>query len=149
MVSLIRKVISTTRAPAATGPCSRAVLVDRTLYISGQLGMDPWSGQLVPGGMAAEALTNVGETLRAAGCDLTHVVNTTALLADINDFSAVHEIYKQCFKGNFPAGAAYWGAALPQGGRVETEAIAVQGPLTPAALYVGRVLFSQEFSQCF
>ncbi|XP_053516918.1 2-iminobutanoate/2-iminopropanoate deaminase isoform X3 [Artibeus jamaicensis] len=129
--------------------------------------MDPSSGQLVPGGVAAEAtqaLTNMGEILKAAGCDFTNVVKTTVLLADINDFNTVNEIYKQLgkrvslpagevrpkcnvgkapslwhegladFKNNFPARAAYQVAALPKGGRVEIEAIAVQGPLTTASL---------------
>ncbi|XP_054446286.1 2-iminobutanoate/2-iminopropanoate deaminase [Pteronotus mesoamericanus] len=137
MSSLIRKVISTTRAPGAIGPYSQAVLVDRTIYVSGQLGLDPKSGQLVPGGVAEEAkqaLANIGEILKAADCDFTNVVKTTVLLADINDFSTVNEIYKQYFKSNFPARAAYQVAALPKGGRVEIEAVAVQGPLTTASL---------------
>ena len=82
------------KAPAATGPYSQAVLVDRTIYISGQLGMDPASGQLVPGGVteeAKQALTNIGEILKAAGCDFTNMVKAPVLLADINDFSAVND----------------------------------------------------------
>ncbi|XP_062933525.1 2-iminobutanoate/2-iminopropanoate deaminase [Cynocephalus volans] len=137
MSSLVRRVISTAKAPGAIGPYSQAVLVGRTVYISGQLGMDPSSGQLVPGGVVEEtkqALTNVGEILKAAGCDFTNVVKATVLLADINDFGAVNEIYKQYFKNNFPARAAYQVAALPKGGRVEIEAVAVQGPLTTAGL---------------
>ncbi|KAJ8794356.1 hypothetical protein J1605_019018 [Eschrichtius robustus] len=102
MSSLIRKVISTAKAPAAIGSYSQAVLVDRTIYISGQLGMDPASGQLVPGGVAEEAnkqaLTNMGEILKAASCDFTNVVKTTVLLADINDFNTVNDIYKQYFQ---------------------------------------------------
>lgn len=137
MSALVRKVISTVKAPAAIGPYSQAVLVDRTIYISGQIGMDPASGQLVPGGVveeAKQALTNMGEILKAAGCDFTNVVKTTVLLADINDFSTVNDIYKQYFQGNFPARAAYQVAALPKGGRVEIEAIAIQGPLMTASL---------------
>ncbi|XP_043339296.1 2-iminobutanoate/2-iminopropanoate deaminase isoform X4 [Cervus canadensis] len=98
MSSLVRRVISTAKAPAAIGPYSQAVLVDRTIYISGQLGMDPASGQLVPGGVAEEAkqaLKNIGEILKAAGCDFTNVVKATVLLADINDFSTVNDVYKQ------------------------------------------------------
>ncbi|XP_068840026.1 2-iminobutanoate/2-iminopropanoate deaminase [Capricornis sumatraensis] len=137
MSSLVRRIISTAKAPAAIGPYSQAVLVDRTIYISGQLGMDPASGQLVPGGVteeAKQALTNIGEILKAAGCDFTNVVKTTVLLADINDFSAVNDVYKQYFQSSFPARAAYQVAALPKVGRVEIEAIAVQGPLTTASL---------------
>uniref|UniRef100_A0A2K5KHS0 2-iminobutanoate/2-iminopropanoate deaminase n=1 Tax=Cercocebus atys TaxID=9531 RepID=A0A2K5KHS0_CERAT len=130
MSSLIKRVISTTKAPGAIGPYSQAVLVDRTIYISGQIGMDPSSGQLVSGGVAEEAkqaLKNMGEILKAAGCDFTNVVKTTVLLADINDFNTY-------FKSNFPARAAYQVAALPKGSRTEIEAVAVQGPLTTASL---------------
>ncbi|XP_004431254.1 PREDICTED: ribonuclease UK114 [Ceratotherium simum simum] len=137
MSSLIRRVINTVKAPGPIGPYSQAVLVDKTVYVSGQIGLDPSSGQLVPGGVAEEAkqaLTNIGEILKAAGCDFSNVVKTTVLLADINDFNTVNEIYKQYFKSSFPARAAYQVAALPKGGRVEIEAVAVLGPLTTASL---------------
>ncbi|XP_004697520.1 2-iminobutanoate/2-iminopropanoate deaminase [Echinops telfairi] len=135
MSSLIRKVISTAKAPGAIGPYSQAVLVDRTMYISGQVGLNPSDGQLVPGGVVEEtkqALANMGEILKAAGCDFTNVVKTTVLLADINDFATVNDIYKQYFKSSFPARAAYQVAALPKGARVEIEAIAIQGPISSA-----------------
>ncbi|CAI5663390.1 unnamed protein product [Oreochromis niloticus] len=133
MAALIRRIISTAKAPAAIGPYSQAVVVDRTMYISGQLGMDPASGQLVEGGVQAQtrqALVNMGEILKAAGCGYTNVVKTTVLLADMNDFTSVNDVYKQFFSTNFPARAAYQVAALPRGGLVEIEAIAVLGPLT-------------------
>uniref|UniRef100_A0A452DX89 2-iminobutanoate/2-iminopropanoate deaminase n=1 Tax=Capra hircus TaxID=9925 RepID=A0A452DX89_CAPHI len=117
MSSLIRSVISTAKAP-----------VDR--YISGHLGMDPASGQFVPGGAAEEttqALTNMGEILKAAGRNFTNVVKTTVLLAGVNDFNTVNDIYKQYFQRT-----AYQVAALPKGDCVEIKAIAVQGPLTIA-----------------
>uniref|UniRef100_A0A3B4TWT3 Reactive intermediate imine deaminase A homolog n=1 Tax=Seriola dumerili TaxID=41447 RepID=A0A3B4TWT3_SERDU len=110
MASLIRRIVSTTKAPAAIGPYSQAVVVDRTMYISGQLGMDPASGQLVEGGVQAQtrqALVNMGEILKAAGCS-----------------------YENVFSTNYPARAAYQVAALPRGGLVEIEAVAVLGPLT-------------------
>lgn len=125
--------VNTTAAPAAIGPYSQSVVVDRTMYISGQLGMDVASGQLVDGGVKAQtkqALVNMGEILKAAGCDYTNVVKTTVLLADINDFNGVNEIYKTFFTSNFPARAAYQVAALPRGGLVEIEAVAVLGPLS-------------------
>ncbi|XP_056378338.1 2-iminobutanoate/2-iminopropanoate deaminase isoform X2 [Hyla sarda] len=129
----LRRVINTPRAPVFKGIFSQAVVVDKTMYVSGQLGMDPASGQLVPGGVkneAKQALVNMGEILKAAGCDYTNVVKTTVLLADINDFNDVNEIYKQFFQHNFPARAAYQVVALPRGGRVEIEAVAVLGPIT-------------------
>ena len=76
----------------------------------------------------------MGKILRVAGCDFTNVVKTPVLLADINDFSTVNDVYKLYFQSSFPARAAYQVAALPKGGCVETEAIAVQGPLTTASL---------------
>ncbi|XP_052439213.1 2-iminobutanoate/2-iminopropanoate deaminase isoform X2 [Carassius gibelio] len=135
MSAVIRKILHTAAAPAAIGPYSQAVLVDRTMYISGQIGMDV-GGQLVVGGVQAQAkqaLINMGEILKAAGCGYENVVKTTVLLADINDFNNVNDVYKQFFKSNFPARAAYQVAALPRGGLVEIEAIAVLGPIMDAS----------------
>ncbi|XP_033011523.1 2-iminobutanoate/2-iminopropanoate deaminase [Lacerta agilis] len=135
MAALVKKIISTAKAPAAMGPYSQAVLVDRTMYIAGQLGLDPSNGQFVAGGakeQANQALHNIGEILKAAGCDYNNVVKTTVLMADMKDFDDVNEIYKQFFKSNFPARAAYQVAALPKGARVEIEAIAITGPLQDA-----------------
>ncbi|KAK5614354.1 hypothetical protein CRENBAI_001937 [Crenichthys baileyi] len=132
MAALIRRIINTAKAPAAIGPYSQAVVVDRTMYISGQLGMDPASGQLVEGGVqrqTRQALVNMGEILKAAGCSYENVVKTTVLLANMNDFVNVNDVYKQFFSTNFPARAAYQVAALPRGGLVEIEAVAVLGPL--------------------
>ncbi|KAL7829435.1 hypothetical protein AOLI_G00303200 [Acnodon oligacanthus] len=136
MSALVRRIISTAAAPSAIGPYSQAVVVDRTVYVSGQLGMDVASGQLVAGGVQAQAkqaLINMGEILKAAGCGYENVVKTTVLLADINDFNNVNDVYKQFFTRNFPARAAYQVAALPRGGLVEIEAVAVLGPITDAS----------------
>ncbi|KAM4026950.1 2-iminobutanoate/2-iminopropanoate deaminase isoform 1-T1 [Anomaloglossus baeobatrachus] len=133
MAAVVRRIVCSAKAPAAIGPYSQAVVVDKTMYVSGQIGMDPASGQLVPGGVkneATQALVNMGEILKAAGCDYTNVVKTTVLLADINDFNDVNDIYKKFFKCNYPARAAYQVAALPRGGRIEIEAIAILGPIT-------------------
>ncbi|XP_059502243.1 2-iminobutanoate/2-iminopropanoate deaminase isoform X2 [Stegostoma tigrinum] len=129
--------VYTPKAPIRLGVYSQAVVVDRTMYISGQLGLDPATGQLVTGGTAQEAkqaLINMGEILKAANCNYNNVVKTTVLLADINDFNNVNEVYKQYFMTNFPARAAYQVAALPRGGRVEIEAVAVLGPIVDGAL---------------
>ncbi|XP_073535705.1 2-iminobutanoate/2-iminopropanoate deaminase isoform X1 [Phyllobates terribilis] len=133
MSDTLRRIIYTPKAPVRRDVYSQAVVVDKTMYVSGQLGMDPASGLLVPGGVkneAKQALVNMGEILKAAGCDYSNVVKTTVLLADINDFNDVNDIYKQFFRSNYPARAAYQVAALPRGGRVEIEAIAVLGPIT-------------------
>ncbi|XP_041046243.1 2-iminobutanoate/2-iminopropanoate deaminase [Carcharodon carcharias] len=137
MAAFVRRIISTTKAPGAIGPYSQAVVVDRTMYISGQLGLDPATGQLVAGGTtqeAKQALINMGEILKAANCNYDNVVKTTVLLADINDFNCVNDVYKQYFKTNFPARAVYQVAALPRGGRVEIEAVAVVGPIVEGAV---------------
>ncbi|KAG7458108.1 hypothetical protein MATL_G00234690 [Megalops atlanticus] len=136
MASIQRKIIYTPKAPIRQGIYSQAVLVDRTMYISGQLGLDTASGQLVSGGVQAQAkqaLINMGEILKAAGCGYENVVKTTVLLADMNDFTSVNDIYKQFFSSNFPARAAYQVAALPRGGLVEIEAVAVVGPISDAS----------------
>ncbi|XP_030596812.1 2-iminobutanoate/2-iminopropanoate deaminase isoform X2 [Archocentrus centrarchus] len=133
MASIRRQIIYTPKAPVRHGIYSQAVIVDRTMYISGQLGMDTASGQLVDGGVQAQAkqaLVNIGEILKAAGCDYSNVVKATVLLTDINDFNSVNEVYKTFFSSNFPARAAYQVAALPRGGLVEIEAVAVLGPLS-------------------
>jgi len=125
-----RIIINTPKAPAAIGAYSQAVLVDRTLYISGQIGFDPQTMNIVGGGKdvkaeALQALTNMGEILKASGASFNNVVKCTVLLNDINDFSIVNEVYKSFFTQNFPARAAYQAANLPKGALVEIEAIAV------------------------
>ncbi|XP_035680064.1 2-iminobutanoate/2-iminopropanoate deaminase-like [Branchiostoma floridae] len=128
MAGVVRRIISTAKAPAAIGPYSQAVVVGDTMYISGQIGMDPASGNLVSGGVvpeAEQALKNMGSILEAANIDYSHVVKATVLLADINDFAAVNEVYKKYFPANPPARAAFQVAALPKNGRVEIEAIAI------------------------
>ncbi|KAG5842544.1 2-iminobutanoate/2-iminopropanoate deaminase isoform X1 [Anguilla rostrata] len=136
MASIQRKIPYTAKAPIRQGIYSQAVVADRTMYISGQLGMDTASGQLVSGGVQAQAkqaLVNMGEILKAAGCGYENVVKTTVLLADMNDFTNVNDVYKQFFTSNFPARAAYQVAALPRGGLVEIEAVAVLGPISDAS----------------
>ena len=126
-------VVSTTSAPAAVGPYSQAVSTGGaggTVYVSGQVPLDPATGALVDGGIQAQAervLTNIGEILGAAGLGYADVVKTTVLLADIADFKAVNEVSARFFTGPvLPARAAFAVAALPLGARVEIEAIAVR-----------------------
>jgi 2-iminobutanoate/2-iminopropanoate deaminase len=123
----MKKIINTNSAPKAVGPYSQAVSADNMLFISGQLGIDPDTGELVKDGVAAQAhqaLENIGFILKEAGYDYEDVVKTTVLLNDIGDFAEVNKIYKQYFSQSFPARAAYQAAALPLGGLVEIEAIA-------------------------
>ncbi|MFH4980279.1 hypothetical protein AB6A40_006988 [Gnathostoma spinigerum] len=128
MASLAKKIISTPNAPAAIGPYSQAVQVGNTLYISGQLGLLPETGVFV-GPMVREqteqSLKNIGAILKAAGGSFENVVKTTVLLADMNEFTVVNDVYKSFFTKDFPARAAYQVTALPKNGRVEIEAVAV------------------------
>lgn len=125
----MKKIINTQLAPKAVGPYSQAVIVGNTLYISGQLGIDPSVSKLVEGGVVAQAhqaLKNMGEILKEAGYSYDDVVKTTVLLNDIGDFVEVNKVYMQYFTSSYPARAAYQVAALPIGGLVEIEAIAVK-----------------------
>lgn len=128
MASVVRKIVSTAAAPSAIGPYNQSVISGDTMYISGQLGMDPKTMELVGTDVESQtkqALTNMGEILKAAGLTFGHVVKTTVLLKDINDFVKVNDIYKTFFTTQFPARAAYQVAALPKGGAVEIEAVAL------------------------
>ena len=122
--------VSTAAAPAAVGPYSQAVSAGSTVYISGQVPLDPATGALVEGGIQAQAervLTNIGAILEAAGLSYADVVKTTVLLADIADFKAVNEVYARFFTGPvLPARAAFAVAGLPLGARVEIEAVALR-----------------------
>jgi 2-iminobutanoate/2-iminopropanoate deaminase len=123
------KAIATQNAPAAIGPYSQAIEANGTVYVSGQLGIDPATGNFAEGGAVAQArqsLTNISNILKEAGLSMKNVVKVTVLLADINDFAAVNEIYKDFFEAPFPARSAFAVAALPKGGKIEIEAIAVK-----------------------
>nr|XP_033789800.1 2-iminobutanoate/2-iminopropanoate deaminase-like isoform X1 [Geotrypetes seraphini] len=133
MAATVRKVIYTSRAPVRKDIYSQAVVVDKTMYICGVVGIDVATGQLVPGGVLEEtkqALMNMGEILKAAGCDYSNVVKTTIWLTDMNDYVRVNEVYKQFFKKHVPARAACQVVALPKGSLIEIEAVAVLGPIT-------------------
>lgn len=122
------KAIATQNAPAAIGPYSQAIKAGDTVYVSGQLGIDPFTGNFAEGGTEAQArqsLTNISNILKEAGLSMKNVAKVTVLLADINDFAAVNEIYKDFFEAPFPARSAFAVAALPKGGKIEIEAIAV------------------------
>lgn len=123
------KAIATQNAPAAIGPYSQAIEANGTVYVSGQLGIDPSTGSFTEGGAVAQArqsLTNISNILKEAGMSMKNVVKVTVLLADINDFAAVNDIYKDFFEAPFPARSAFAVAALPKGGKIEIEAIAVK-----------------------
>ena len=114
-------------APAPIGPYSQAVEAGGELFCSGQIALDPHTGDLVQGDVAAQArqaLENLGAVLRAAGMDYGSVVKTTIFLIDMQDFGAVNEVYARYFESAKPARSTVAVAALPKGSRVEIDAIA-------------------------
>jgi len=117
-------------APKAIGPYSQAVQVDagNLTFLSGQIPLDPKTGQLVEGDITAQAervMENLRAVLAAGGLTFEHVVRTTIFLADMADFQKVNEVYGRCFQGAPPARATVQVAALPRGARIEIDAIAV------------------------
>lgn len=125
----MKKVIATTQAPAAIGPYSQAILAGNVLFASGQLGMDPSTGNFVEGGIkeqTTQAFKNVKAILGEAGLGMNDVVKTTVFLADMGDFAAMNEIYATQFEGAFPARSAVAVKTLPKNGLVEIEVIAVK-----------------------
>lgn len=121
-------VVTSKDAPAALGPYSQAIKAGNVLYISGQLGLDPASGEFAPGGAAGQAkqaLENMKAVLKEAGATPANVVKTTVLLTDMADFAAVNEVYARVFDRDAPARSCFAVAALPKGGKVEIEAVAV------------------------
>ena len=125
-----KKIIAADEAPRAIGAYSQAIMVEggRLLFISGQVGFNPQTMELVTGGVGPEAtqvMKNLGAILREAGGDFDAIVKATIYLADINDFATVNEVYASYFTSDPPARAAFAVGALPKGARVEIEAIAV------------------------
>ena len=127
---MTRHAISTSGAPGAIGPYSQGIVSGDLVFCSGQVGLDPTTGDLVEGGIEAQAercLRNLSAVLDAAGCSFDDVVKTTIFLADIGDFAAVNAVYARQVTDPPPARSTVAVAALPKGGRVEIEAIARRG----------------------
>jgi 2-iminobutanoate/2-iminopropanoate deaminase len=124
----MKKIIHTEKAPAAVGPYSQAVEVKDTLYISGQLPLDPQSMEM-PKTIREQTdlvMKNIGAILNDAGYDYSNVIKSTIYLADINDFQTVNEIYGSYYPQDPPARSAFQVANLPKGAKVEVETIAVR-----------------------
>ena len=125
----MKKIISSPDAPKAVGPYSQAVEANGTLYISGQLPIDVTTGKFVEGGAAeqtAQCLKNIGAILKEAGCTYADVVKSTVLMANMDDFAAMNEVYAKFYNEPFPARVAYQVAKLPLGALIEIETIAVK-----------------------
>lgn len=126
----MREIIKTESAPAAIGPYSQAVRAGGFVFASGQIPIDPKTGVFVEGGIVEQTqqvMNNLKSLLEAAGTNLDAVVKTTVFLADMDDFSAMNEVYGQYFRENPPARATVQAARLPRDARVEIEVIALAG----------------------
>lgn len=120
--------VNTTKAPEAVGPYSQAVTNNGMVFCSGQIGLDPQTGELIEGSIADETracLQNLTAVLDAAGSDLVHVVKVTAYLTDMDDFAEFNQVYGEFFASDPPARATVGVSKLPKGARVEVECIAV------------------------
>jgi len=124
----MKKIISTTDAPAAVGPYSQAVRVGSTIYCAGQIPLDPKSGQIVSGGIDAQTrrvLDNITAVLKAEGLTFDNIVKTTIFLTNLGDFQTVNEIYGSYFNQQPPARSTVQVPALPKGANIEIEVIAM------------------------
>jgi 2-iminobutanoate/2-iminopropanoate deaminase len=124
----MKKIISTSEAPGAIGPYSQAVRSGSFLFCSGQIPLDPKSGQIVPGDIASQTrrvLDNIGAVLKAEELSFDHVVKTTIFLTNLGDFQTVNEVYGSYFKQDPPARSTIQVAALPKGANVEIDVIAM------------------------
>jgi 2-iminobutanoate/2-iminopropanoate deaminase len=123
----MNKVVSTNNAPGAIGPYSQAIVAGGMVFVSGQIPIDPATGNFVSDDVVEQTeqvLKNLSEVLLAAGSDLGRVVKTTVFLADMNDFAAMNEVYAKFFDVNKPARATVQAARLPRDARVEIDCIA-------------------------
>lgn len=123
-----KRIIQTDQAPAAIGPYSQAVRVGDFLYTSGQIALDPQSGEFLSGEIEQETertIENISAILTADGLSLDNVIKTTVYLTDLSHFARMNHIYEKYFSGNKPARACVQVAALPKGAKVEIEAIAI------------------------
>ena len=122
-----KKIISTSKAPAAIGPYSQAIKVGNFLYTSGQISLDPETMEMVTGSIEIETekvLQNLEAILIEDGLNLNHVIKTTVYLINLSDFSKMNQVYESFFSSNKPARACVQVAALPKGAKVEIDAIA-------------------------
>ncbi len=123
----MRQAISTLLAPKAIGPYSQAIRAGSLLFVSGQVPIDPATGVLVEGDIAVQTrrvFQNIGEILTAGGASFDHVVRTTVFLADMDDFTAMNEVYGTFFAPPFPARATVQVTRLPRDARIEVDVIA-------------------------
>lgn len=125
----MKKIVASPKAPAAVGTYSQAVIADNTIYASGQLPIDPATGEFVPGGFKeqlTQVFTNLKNVLDEGGFKMSDAVKVTCYLQDLANFGALNEVYAKFFSEPYPARVAYQVAALPKGAMVEVDIIAAK-----------------------
>ena len=125
----MKKIVASPKAPAAVGTYSQAVIADNTIYASGQLPIDPATGEFVPGGFKeqlTQVFTNLKNVLEEGGFKMSDAVKVTCYLQDLANFGALNEVYAKFFSEPYPARVAYQVAALPKGALIEVDIIAVK-----------------------
>jgi 2-iminobutanoate/2-iminopropanoate deaminase len=125
----MKKIFTTSLAPAAIGPYSQAVEINNTLYISGQIPLDPQTGKIIDGDISAQTdrvLRNIAAILEVAGYKFSDVVKSTCMLSDITNFKAMNEVYGKYYSENHPARSAFAVRDLPLGALIEIETIAMK-----------------------
>jgi 2-iminobutanoate/2-iminopropanoate deaminase len=128
----MKRIITSLNAPAAIGPYSQAIEANGTLYVSGQVPINPATGKLVEGGIREQTnqvLKNIGAILKEAGYDYKDVVKSTCLLSNMDDFKEMNDVYGQVYRENPPVRAAFGVVRLPLGALIEIETIAVKASL--------------------
>jgi 2-iminobutanoate/2-iminopropanoate deaminase len=127
---MTRTVVQTAKAPQAIGPYSQAIRTEQFIFVSGQVPLNPETGELIEGDISAQTgqvLQNIENVLQEAGSSLAHVVKTTIFITDMDDFPVVNAAYEEFFRSDPPARSTIQVAGLPKGARVEIEAIALLG----------------------
>jgi 2-iminobutanoate/2-iminopropanoate deaminase len=125
----MKRIINTEKAPKAIGPYNQAVEINHTLYVSGQIPVDPVTNEVVTGGIVEQTeqvMKNIGNALSSAGYSFSDVVKSTVILSDINNFGAMNEVYAKYYVKDFPARSTFQAVALPKGVLVEIDTIAAK-----------------------
>jgi 2-iminobutanoate/2-iminopropanoate deaminase len=126
---VVRRTVATDGAPKAIGPYSQGIDAGSMVFLSGQIPLDPATGQFVPGGIAEQTeqvLKNLEAVLKASGLSMNHIVRTTVFLVDLGEFAAMNEVYARHFPKDPPARSTVQVVALPKGARIEIDAIAIR-----------------------
>jgi 2-iminobutanoate/2-iminopropanoate deaminase len=125
----MKRIINTEKAPKAIGPYSQAIEINHTLYVSGQIPVDPATNEIIKGGIVEQTeqvMKNIGNALSSAGYSYSDVVKSTVILSDVKNFAAMNEVYAKYYVKDFPARTTFQAVALPKGALIEIDTIAAK-----------------------